>query len=107
FASVHQLALESVACVPIQSRSGDAIGALYVETRMRPGATFERELPTLRAFADQVGIALETTALIRLNAERAEELAVANQKLEAAQDELKELLGDRTEQLKRTRRKLR
>jgi serine/threonine-protein kinase PknK len=107
FASVHQLALESVACVPIQSRAGAAIGALYVETRLMQGATFERELPTLRAFADQVGIALETAALIRENAERASELADANQQLEKAQAELKELLGDRTEQLKRARQKLR
>jgi transcriptional regulator with GAF, ATPase, and Fis domain/predicted Ser/Thr protein kinase len=107
FASVHQLALESVACVPISSRTGEAIGALYVETRLRPGATFERELPTLRAFADQVAIALETAALIRQNRERAEALAEANRKLEGAQAELKELLGDRTEQLRRTRKKLR
>jgi serine/threonine-protein kinase PknK len=107
FASVHQLALESVACVPIQSRAGTAIGALYVETRLRPGATFERELPTLRAFADQVAIALETAALIRENVERAAALAEANQKLELAQAELKELLGDRTAQLRRTRQKLR
>jgi transcriptional regulator with GAF, ATPase, and Fis domain len=107
FASVHQLALESVACVPIQSRAGAAIGALYVETRLMQGATFERELPTLRAFADQVGIALETAALIRENTERATELADANEKLEKAQAELKELLGDRTEQLKRARQKLR
>jgi serine/threonine-protein kinase PknK len=107
FASVHQLSLESVACVPIQSRSGDAIGALYVETRLRRGATFERELPTLRAFADQVAIALETAALVRENVERAAALAEANKKLEIAQGELKELLGDRTAQLKRARARLR
>ncbi|HEX4340956.1 MAG TPA: sigma 54-interacting transcriptional regulator [Polyangiaceae bacterium] len=107
FTSVHQLALESVACVPIQSRAGDAIGALYVETRLRSGASFERELPTLRAFADQVAIALETASLIRENVERAAALADANEKLERAQSELKELLGDRTAQLRRTRAKLR
>jgi transcriptional regulator with GAF, ATPase, and Fis domain len=107
FASVHQLSLESVACVPIQSRSGEAIGALYVETRLRRGATFERELPTLRAFADQVAIALETAALVRENVERAAALADANQKLELAQGELKELLGDRTAQLRRARARLR
>ena len=107
FASVHQLALESVACVPILSRRGEAIGALYVETRLRSGASFERELPTLSAFADQVAIALETAALIRENEGRARELADANEKLEKAQEELRELLGDRTEQLRRARKKLR
>jgi transcriptional regulator with GAF, ATPase, and Fis domain len=107
FASVHQLSLESVACVPINSRKGGAIGALYVETRLLPAATFERELPTLRAFSDQVAIALETAALVRENKDRAEKLDEANQELQEAQAQLKELLGDRTEQLRRTRRKLR
>jgi transcriptional regulator with GAF, ATPase, and Fis domain/predicted Ser/Thr protein kinase len=107
FESVHHLPLESVACVPIHSRSGEAIGALYVETRRSTGAAFERELPTLRAFADQVAIALETAALIRENTDRAEQLAAVNQSLEKAQAELRELLGDRTAQLRRTRQKLR
>ncbi len=106
YASVHQMMLESVACVPILLASGNAIGALYVETRTRRGAHFERELPTLRAFADQVAIALENARLIRENQERADELAEANQGLEEAQQRLRELLGGRTEQLKRTRQKL-
>jgi serine/threonine-protein kinase PknK len=84
YASVHQMMLESVACVPILAPTGSAIGALYVETRRRRGSHFERELPTLAAFADQVAIALEE-ARIRLE----------------------EALGDRTEQLRRTRRRLR
>ncbi|MDQ2647615.1 MAG: sigma-54-dependent Fis family transcriptional regulator, partial [Myxococcota bacterium] len=107
FASVHQLLLESVACVPILSPDGTAIGALYVETRHRPGAHFERELPTLRAFADQVAIALENARLIRQNQDRADQLEEANRRLEDAQARLRELLGGRTEQLKRTRQKLR
>jgi serine/threonine-protein kinase PknK len=106
-ASVHQMSLESVACVPILAPSGQAIGALYVETRARRGAHFERELPTLRAFADQVAIALENTRLISENRERADELALANSELEAARERLEELLGDRTEQLRRTKKKLR
>jgi serine/threonine-protein kinase PknK len=106
FASVHQMMLESVACVPIRSPSGKAIGALYVETRARRGAHFEREVPTLQAFADQVAIALENARLISENQRRADELAEANRSLEEAQQRLRELLGDRTEQLKRTRQKL-
>jgi serine/threonine-protein kinase PknK len=106
FASVHQMMLESVACVPIRSPSGKAIGALYVETRARRGAHFEREVPTLQAFADQVAIALENARLISENKRRADELAAANKSLEEAQRRLRELLGDRTEQLKRTRQKL-
>src|SRR6185369_12993025 len=107
FASVHQLLLESVACVPILAPSGEAIGALYLETRLRPGRHFERELPTLRAFADQVAIAIENARLVRINHERAEELKAANAELAEAQERLRDLLDGRTEQLKRTRQKLR
>jgi serine/threonine-protein kinase PknK len=107
YASVHQMMLESVACVPILAPSGTAIGALYVETRLRRGSHFERELPTLAAFADQVAIALESARLIRENHERAEALSVANAGLEEARARLEEALGDRTEQLRRTRRRLR
>lgn len=107
YASVHQLALRSVACAPIHAPSGKAIGALYVETRHRPGVDFERELPTLVALADQVAIAIENVRLVLENRRRAEDLARANSRLEEAQARLRELLGDRTEQLKRTRQKLR
>jgi serine/threonine-protein kinase PknK len=107
FASVHQLSLESVACVPILAPSGLAIGALYLETRGRPGRHFERELPTLRAFADQVAIALENARLVVENRRRADELASANEELAEAHARLRELLDGRTEQLKRTRQKLR
>ncbi len=106
YSSVHQMMLESVACVPILGPSREAIGALYVETRARTGAHFERELLTLRAFADQVAIALENARLLSENQRRADELAEANQRLAEARDRLRELLGDRTAQLKRARRKL-
>ncbi|HET7540045.1 MAG TPA: protein kinase, partial [Polyangiaceae bacterium] len=103
FASVHQMMLESVVCVPILAPHGEAIGALYLETRVRPGAHFERELPTLRAFADQVAIALENARLINENKQRADALATANGALQEAQERLRELLDGRTQQLKRTR----
>ncbi|MBK7582558.1 MAG: sigma 54-interacting transcriptional regulator [Myxococcales bacterium] len=107
FASVHQLQLQSVACVPILAPSGRPIGALYVETRSRPASNFEEELPTLRAFADQVAIAIETARLVNENRDRADDLALTNRELEEAQGRLRELLGDRTHKLKEARRKLR
>lgn len=107
YSSVHQLMLESVACVPILAPSGKAIGALYLETRLRPGVRFERELSTLHAFADQVAIALENGRLIRENRARAGELEQANCELAEAQERLRELLGERTRKLKQARRKLR
>jgi DNA-binding NtrC family response regulator len=107
YASVHQLMLQAVACVPIPGRRGELIGALYLETRLKPGGEFERELPTLGAFADQVGLAIETARLVTENMNRAKELAEANAELESAQERLRELLGDRTQQLKVARRRSR
>jgi transcriptional regulator with GAF, ATPase, and Fis domain/tetratricopeptide (TPR) repeat protein len=107
YVSVHQLMLQSVACVPIRARDGSVLGALYLETRLRPAGSFSEEMPTLMAFADQVAIAIETARLVGENARRATALAAANEELEAAQVKLEELLGHRTAQLHNTRRELR
>ena len=107
FSSVHQLQLQSVACVPILAPTGRPIGALYIETRLRPASHFDGELPTLRAFADQVAIAIETARLVNENRDRADDLDRANRELEDAQAHLRELLGERTQKLKVARRKLR
>jgi transcriptional regulator with GAF, ATPase, and Fis domain len=106
--SVHQLMIQSIACVPIRGAPplGRTIGALYVETRLRPGVRFERELPTLSAFADQAAIAIENARLLAENRERADQLARANGDLAAAHAELARLLGKRTEQLAEARRDL-
>ena len=106
--SVHQLNIQSIACVPIRGAPplGRTIGALYVETRARPGVRFEQELPTLCAFADQAAIAIENARLLAENRDRADALALANVNLEGARDELARLLGRRTEQLAEVRREL-
>ena len=106
--SVHQLMIQSIACVPIRGAPplGRTIGALYVETRLRPGVRFEQELPTLSAFADQAAIAIENARLLAENRERADQLARANGDLAAAHDQLARLLGKRTEQLAEARRDL-
>ncbi len=107
--SVHQLMIQSIACVPIRGAPpvGRTIGALYVETRLRAGVRFNDELPTLRAFADQAAIAIENARLLTENLARAEELARANVALAGARDELARMLGKRTEQLAEARRDLR
>ncbi len=105
--SVHELMLQSVACVPIRARDKQCIGALYVETRMARGNEFVTELPMLQAFADQVAIAIQNARLVQENRARANELADTNKQLVEAQSKLEELLGNRTAQLQRTRRKLR
>ncbi len=106
--SVHQLMIQSIACVPIRGAPpvGKTIGALYVETRLRPGVRFREELPTLGAFADQAAIAIEGARLIDENRRRADELEIANGELTDAKEKLAELLGRRTEQLHTARRDL-
>ncbi|HZF47991.1 MAG TPA: sigma 54-interacting transcriptional regulator [Polyangiaceae bacterium] len=106
YVSVHQLMLQSIACVPIRARNGRVIGALYLETRLRPTASFGDDLPTIVALADQVAIAIETARLLGENERRARELERANADLLEAQKKLEELLGHRTEQLAATRRDL-
>lgn len=107
FVSVHRLMLRSVVCVPIPAPSGVTVGALYLETRTRSGATFAAEVPFLRALAEQAAIAIETARLVSENRARAEELEIANRDLEAARAKLEEVLGRRTEQLEETKRSLR
>jgi len=106
-ASIHALSIHSVACVPIpRVRGADRlpIGVLYLETRgARPGRAMDGELPTLLAFADQVGIAIANARLVEENRKRADELAKANAELEQARGRLDELLARRTEQLERAR----
>ena len=106
--SVHALMIQSIACVPIRGAppAGQAIGALYLETRLREAGRFKDELPVLSAFADQAAIAIENARLLAENQARADELARANEDLAAAGERLEELLGRRTEQLAATRRDL-
>jgi transcriptional regulator with GAF, ATPase, and Fis domain len=106
--SVHQLMIQSIACVPIRGAPplGHPIGALYLETRLREAGRFKDELPTLMAFADQAAIAIENARLLQENRLREEELARANADLVSAHERLEELLGRRTEQLAATRRDL-
>lgn len=105
--SVHELMLQSVACVPIRAAGRRVIGALYLETRRRPGPEFMSELPMLQAFAGQVAIAIYNASLIRENRDRAEQLTVANQSLKEAHKRLEELLDAKRAELGRARQELR
>ena len=107
YVSVHAMMLTAVACVPIQNRRRETIGALYLETRRRAGSSFAEQQGTLGALADQSAIAIETARLVNENQRREKELEKSNRKLARAQGKLEELLGQRTKQLKTTRKNLR
>ncbi len=106
--SVHQLMIQSVACVPVRGAPPvkRTIGALYVETRLRAGLRFEDELPTLMAFADQAAIAIESARLFEENLARNKELERQSEELAKAKDRLAEMLAMREEQLSVTRKDL-
>src|SRR5690606_33202830 len=56
--TVAQLQLRSVLAAPLQSR-GRVIGVVYVDNRFRDGVFTARELNLMRAFANQIAVAIE------------------------------------------------
>ena len=92
--SVHQLALESVVCVPIRSPE-QILGTLYLENRFSRGRFDGEDLRLAMALADQVALALEAGRLERELRERAVQLDEAKTELanrvERQEDELARL----------------
>jgi serine/threonine-protein kinase PknK len=105
FASVHQLALTSVACVPIRGRDG-VLGALYLEHRSRRARFHADDLDLLLAFADQAAVALETHQALATLATQRDQLLAQRNELEAARGALEDALGRREVQLADTQRAL-
>jgi transcriptional regulator with GAF, ATPase, and Fis domain len=105
FESVHQLALTSVACVPIRGRAG-VLGALYLEHRSRRARFDSDDLDLLLAFADQAAIALETHQTLRTLATQRDRLLAQRDELDAARVALEDALSRRTVELADTRRTL-
>lgn len=60
--TVAQFVLRSVLCVPLRYKD-EVIGAVYVDNRYRVGVFTARELNLLRAFANQVAVAIENARL--------------------------------------------
>lgn len=91
--SVNHLELSSVLCVPIMTRD-EVLGTLYLDHRFVPG-TFAGTLPRMmRAFADQLALALVgARQMAELEAEKKAHEAARSQ-VEALLREKEAMLGD-------------
>ncbi len=103
--SVHELGLGSVVCIPVHAR-GRIAGVLYLESPRVHDRVADADLTLLMAFGDQVAILLDNARLLAENQRRADELAVANARVESLLAERTAALGRRTEELAQTRRDL-
>jgi transcriptional regulator with GAF, ATPase, and Fis domain len=88
--SIANLRLQSVLCIPVRGKQGP-IGTIYLDNRFEKGVFEERQLPLIRAFADQAALAVESARLHEENALRLDELAKAKAEVE----ELNRILADR------------
>lgn len=84
FASVHDLQLLSVICLPLRIR-GEIEGVLYVDNRLQEGSFSREDLQLLEALCEQASIAID-------NAKKITELEEVNQKLQSQTKEI-ELLN--------------
>lgn len=90
FASVSELKLRSILCVPLILRE-TVIGTLYLDNRFKDGVFSDRELGLMEAFADHAAIALENARLYEKNLDQADALARRTEEVE----ELARILDDR------------
>jgi len=61
--SVNVGELKSILCIPVRARNM-TIGVLYLQDRFRIGAFGDVDLLILDAFADQMGLAIETSSML-------------------------------------------
>ena len=97
--SVHAMHLKSVVCVPVQSPAG-VLGALYLDNRFERGRFSEEDVTLLRAFADQVALALG-------NARLHDELKKRNRQLEAERQRVEELAAGQAAEIDRLHEQMR
>ena len=105
YPSVHQMQLESVLCIPVHSQ-GRVCGVLYMESRFQSGRFSPDDQRLLMAFGDQVAISLTNARLLADNIRKANELQLANDRIEALAEERKLHLQERTAQLVEAQRDL-
>ncbi len=95
YASVHDLKLRSVLCIPLKMRD-ITIGTLYVDNRFREGAFKEEDRSVMEAFADQAAIAID-------NARRNEELQTSHLKIKELAEQLERRVDKQSAQIEEMR----
>ncbi|MCC7170970.1 MAG: sigma 54-interacting transcriptional regulator [Planctomycetes bacterium] len=96
--SIAQLRVLSILCVPLVSHER-VLGSLYVDHPDRVDCFDQGHLDLLADFAQVAGIALERARLHRENAERASQLAVANERIERLNRELMDTVAAQAKEL--------
>jgi transcriptional regulator with GAF, ATPase, and Fis domain len=79
-ASVEQLGLRSVLCVPVRSAS-QILGVIYVDHRVEDSVFTGQDITLLRMFADQAAIAITNRNLVQSLKEKALQVESLNQRL--------------------------
>ncbi len=97
-ASVEDLRLRSVLCVPIQGEE-DLEGLLYVDNRLQSGAFTEDHRELLTLLADQASIAIRNAHLVAELRERNRKLAHSAQQIDLLNQQLGRRVRDRDTEL--------
>lgn len=104
-ASVEELRLRSVLCVPVPGREG-VQGVLYLDNRLQRGAFEQRELELVELLAVQAAVALRNARLVEELRERNQQLEVSQASIQRLNDQLGREVRDRDGELAITRAQL-
>ena len=91
FASVSELRLESVLCVPLRLR-GRSLGVIYVDNRFEANAFHRSHLRFIEFLADQATVFIENARLFEENSRKQEALQKSKDEVELLNRELQEML---------------
>ncbi|HZN55688.1 MAG TPA: sigma 54-interacting transcriptional regulator [Candidatus Polarisedimenticolaceae bacterium] len=104
-ASVHDLRIRSVLCVPLKIQS-EVVGAVYLDSRLDRGVFGPPHLEHASLLAEQAAIALDTARMLQRIEEQKARLDRVNQELERTAAAQRDALADAREILVSTRSSL-
>lgn len=104
-ASVEELRLRSVLCVPIPGEVS-VRGLIYLDNRMQMGAFENRDLELAGLFAAQASVAIRTARLIGRLRDQNQRLEVSSKAIEHLNDQLGRKVRDREGELSVARKEL-